>query len=174
MPCDKAHPASNSLAPLEETVRVRGELGAVEGTHTEPERVGEPVVVAVTAEHHVIQAWQTARALAEANGFGRVFTYYVVTSVAELANNLWLHATRGGVITLASIRRDGCRGIEIVAEDEGPGIADVARAMQDGFSTIGSLGSGLPGVARLMDECEISSALGVGTRVVARKWQPCA
>ncbi len=150
------------------------------GTHepespaTAPERIGEPVVVPVTSEHHVIQAWQTARALAESAGFGRVRTYDVVTSVAEVANNLVFHATRGGAISVVLIQDNGRQGIEVVAEDQGPGIADVARAMQDGFSTIGSLGSGLPGVARLMDECEITSTPGIGTRVVARKWLPCA
>ena len=64
-------------------------------------------------------------------------------------------------------------GIEVVAEDDGPGIPDVGLAMQDGFSTSGGLGGGLPGVERLMDEFEITSAAGAGTRVVARKWQPC-
>lgn len=139
-----------------------------------PERTGEPVVVPVTAEHHVVQAWQKTRELAAAHGFGRVMTYYIVTSVAELANNLWLHASRGGTITLAPVRRGAHRGIEVIAADEGPGIADVPQAMQDGFSTTGGLGSGLPGVARLMDECEVTSSVGVGTRIVARKWQPCA
>lgn len=103
-----------------------------------------------------------------------MITYYIVTSVAELANNLFLHATRGGAISVVLVQHDGRRGIEVVAEDQGPGIADVPQAMQDGFSTIGGLGSGLPSVARLMDECKIASAPGVGTRIVARKWRPCA
>ncbi len=140
----------------------------------ELERIGDPVVVPVTAEYQVVKAWQTVRGLAEADGFGRVLTYYVVTSVAELANNLVLHASRGGTISAVLVRRAGRRGIEIIAEDEGPGIADVSQAMQDGFSTIGGLGSGLPGVVRLMDECEITSTIGIGTRIVARKWRPCA
>ncbi len=140
----------------------------------ELERLGEPVVVSVTAEHHVVQAWQTVRSVAEAAGFGQVLTYYIVTSVAELANNLVLHATRGGTISVVSVQHNGRRGIEVVAEDQGPGIADVPRAMQDGYSTIGGLGSGLPGVARLMDECKIASAPGIGTRIIARKWRPCA
>ncbi len=138
------------------------------------ERLGEPVVVPVMAEHQIVQAWQTARALAESDGFGQVLTYYVVTSVAELANNLVLHTSQGGTISIVLVRHHRRRGIEVVAEDQGPGIADIPQAMQDGFSTIGGLGSGLPGVTRLMDECEITSTPGIGTRVVARKWQPCA
>ncbi|WP_256872783.1 anti-sigma regulatory factor [Candidatus Entotheonella palauensis] len=135
--------------------------------------MGQPMVVPVTAEHQVIQAWQTVRTLAESDGFGRVVTYYVVTSVAELANNLVLHASRGGTISMVLVRQGDRKGIEVVAEDDGPGIADISQALQDGFSTIGGMGSGLPGVVRLMDECEITSTLGSGTRVVARKWQPC-
>jgi len=64
-------------------------------------------------------------------------------------------------------------GIEIIAEDDGPGIENLELALQDGFSTIEGLGSGLPGVKRLVDEFEITSTLGVGTRIVARKWQTC-
>ena len=64
----------------------------------------------------------------------------------------------------------GNRGIEIVAEDAGPGIADVKQAMQDRFSSSGTLGLGLPGVKRMMDEFELESQLGQGTRVRVRKW----
>lgn len=168
---DRAIQVSGFRSPLGAKNRLRKEPGEFT---VEPERVGEPVAVPVTVEHEVVKAWQTARTLAEADGFGRVLTYYVVTSVAELANNLVLHASRGGTISVVLARHGGRRGIEVIAEDEGPGIADVSRAIQDGFSTTGSLGSGLPGVVRLMDECEITSTIGIGTRIVARKWQPCA
>ena len=133
----------------------------------------ETMIIQVIEEHHVAQARQAAKALAEAIGFERVATYYVATSVSELANNLFFHAARGGAITLVALRREGEIGVEVVAEDDGPGIPDVELALQDGFSTTGGLGSGLSGVRRLMDEFEITSTVGVGTRVVARKWQPC-
>ncbi len=133
----------------------------------------EPVIVRVTGEYHVAQARQAAQALAEAIGFKQVATYYVATCVSELANNLFFHAAPGGTITLAVVRRSDAIGIEVIAEDDGPGIPDVELAMQDGYSTSGGLGGGLPGVKRLMDEFEITSTVGVGTRVVARKWQPC-
>ncbi len=112
-------------------------------------------------------------ALTEAVGFGQTRTSYVATAVSELANNLFFHASRGGTITLTPLKREGEIGIEVVAEDDGPGVPDVEQAMQDGFSTSGGLGGGLPGVKRLMDEFEITSTVGVGTRIVARKWQPC-
>ncbi|MBL7062630.1 MAG: ATP-binding protein [Anaerolineae bacterium] len=131
------------------------------------------VTIPVIEEHHIAQARQAAAALAEEIGFKRVLVYYVATSVSELANNLFFHTPRGGRVTLTALRREGEVGIEVVAEDDGPGIPDVALALQDGFSTSGGLGGGLPGVERLMDEFEITSAAGAGTRVVARKWQPC-
>lgn len=72
---------------------------------------------------------------------------------------------------MLAVRRGGEIGIEVIAEDEGPGIPDLKAAMEDGFTTRGGLGGELPGVERLMDEFEIRSTVGVGTRVVARKWQ---
>jgi serine/threonine-protein kinase RsbT len=68
------------------------------------------------------------------------------------------------------VERSGRRGIEIVGRDAGPGIADVAQALQDGYSTSGSLGLGLPGARRLMDEFDLDSELGRGTTVTMRKW----
>ena len=133
----------------------------------------EPMIIRLTEEHHIAQARQAAKSLAQAIGFRRVAAYYVSTSVSELANNLFFHAARGGAITLVALRREGEVGIEVIAEDDGPGIPDVELALQDGFSTTGGLGGGLPGVERLMDEFEITSTVGVGTRVVARKWEPC-
>jgi len=135
--------------------------------------VHSPVVIRVDEEYHVSEARLEARSLAEAAGFKTTAIYYIITSVSELANNIFFHASRGGVIRLATITRDGMFGIEVNAEDEGPGIPDLNQAMMDGFSTNGGLGGGLPGVKRLMDEFEISSMVDVGTRIVARKWNPC-
>ena len=131
------------------------------------------VTVAVTAQHHVGQARRMARALAAEIGLSEAVTSYVATSVSELANNLIFHTSGGGTITLAAVDRSDAVGLEVIVEDQGPGIADLALALEDGFSTNGGLGGGLPGVRRLMDEFEIAAPLGVGTRIVARKWQPC-
>ncbi len=127
----------------------------------------------VTRPYHIHQARQTAERLTAALGFTSTAAAYVVTSVSELAANLVFHTTRGGTLTLRGLRCQEATGVEVVAADAGPGIADVAVAMQDGFSTNGGLGSGLPGVRRLMDEFDITSEVGVGTRIVTRKWQPC-
>ncbi len=128
-----------------------------------------PMVVSVRVEHHIARARLAATALANRLGLSEVAVYGIATAVSELANNLVFHARRGGTIRLSAIRRDGGIGLEIVAEDEGPGIADVELAMRDGFTTNGGLGGGLPGVARLMEEFEITSTVA-GTRIVARKW----
>ena len=133
----------------------------------------EPVIVQVAAEHDIARARREARALARRVGFRRVAAYHVATGVSELASNLFFHATGGGTITLAAVRRDGAVGVEVVAQDDGPGIADIGQAMEDGFTTNGGLGGGLPGVQRLMDEFDIASAPGIGTRIITRKWQPC-
>jgi len=134
---------------------------------------GKSVTVRVVEEIDISAARIAARALAEGIGFRRVETFCVATSVSELANNLFFHAASGGTITMAAVRRNGDIGVEVVAEDNGPGIADVGLAMEDGFTTNGGLGGGLPGVERLMDEFEIASSAEAGTRVMARKWKAC-
>ena len=131
----------------------------------EPE--GEPVIIPVTEECHITSARKAAFQLAQSLGLSGLFAHSVATSVSELAHNLYSHAYRGGAITLIALPR----GIEVIAEDDGPGIPDTELAMRDGFSTAGGLGGGLPGVRRLMDEFELVSSVGAGTRIVARKWQ---
>src|SRR6266478_5024650 len=94
----------------------------------------------------------------------------MLRAISELARNIVTYAKRGE-ITLSALAESGRRGIRIVASDQGPGIADIRQALRDGFSTSGSFGLGLPGVRRLMDEFEISSAPGQGTRVMVKKWR---
>lgn len=130
-------------------------------------------VVEIVEEYQVALARQVAKIMAQASGFERVSCHYVATCVSELANNLFFHTIQGGKVTISTIKGSGGVGIEVVAEDSGPGIPDLELAMQDGFTTNGGLGGGLPGVERLMDEFEITSAVGVGTRIIARKWQLC-
>ena len=136
-----------------------------------PAKTTDQVSVQVVEEHHVVRAQRAARSFAGRLDLTQVITYSIATAVSELANNLCFHASGGGIITLAALRQNGKVGMEVIAEDQGPGIPDLALAMQDGFSTSGGLGGGLPGVERLMDEFEIHSAPSKGTRVVARKWQ---
>jgi serine/threonine-protein kinase RsbT len=101
-------------------------------------------------------------------GFGVADQSRVATAASELARNILKYAGKGHV-TITPMEYDGRAGIEIVAEDRGPGIEDVEQAMKDRYSSSGTLGLGLPGVRRLMDVFRIESAPGKGTRVMALK-----
>lgn len=126
--------------------------------------------IGILGEYDVAKARRTAADLARRMGFTRTAIYRLCTAVSELGNNLVFHASHGGWIRIAVVRCEGRSGIEVVVEDDGPGIADLALAMTDGFSTGGGLGGGLPGSRRLVDDFEIESRLGMGTRVMVRIW----
>lgn len=94
----------------------------------------------------------------------------VVTAASEIARNTVVYG-KGGDMSV-EIVRDGVRdGLRVVFEDRGPGIADIDRALEDGFSTGGSMGLGLPGAQRLVDEFAVTSTVGVGTRVTIVRWK---
>ena len=130
----------------------------------------DEIHVSVGSDADIVTARQKGRALAEALGFSITDLVMVATSISELARNIVLYATKGEIVLSVAINDRGKRGIVVVARDEGPGIRDVKQAMQAGFSTSGSLGLGLPGVRRLMDDFQIVSEVGKGTIVTARKW----
>jgi serine/threonine-protein kinase RsbT len=109
-----------------------------------------------------------ARRISEDLGFEFTDQSRVATAASELARNILKYAGRGH-ITIMPAEYDGRTGIEILAEDRGPGIEDVEQAMKDRYSSGGTLGLGLPGVRRLMDVFKIESAPGQGTRVMALK-----
>lgn len=125
--------------------------------------------VLIRDEHDIVIARQEGRAVAQRMGFVGSSLTLIATAISEIARNIVLYAGQGE-IELVGLEQDGRRGIEVVARDEGPGIADVERAMQDGFTTGQGLGLGLPGARRLMDEFELDSRPGDGTRVTMRKW----
>ena len=127
--------------------------------------------VPVQRDVDIVTARQIGRELAVEAGFTGSDLTLIATAISEVARNIIVYAQRGE-IRLHMAQRDGRRGIEVVAVDEGPGIPDIERAMQDGFSTGRSLGLGLPGARRLMDEFEIVSEMGKGTTVTMRKWRP--
>src|SRR4051794_13818772 len=104
---------------------------------------------------------RAGRAVAEAAGLSVVEAQHVATAVSELATNVWRYADSGEVL-IESLERDGRRGVRVVVSDRGPGIADIAAALSDGVSTGGSLGVGLPGARRLMDEFDLRSTVGSG------------
>jgi serine/threonine-protein kinase RsbT len=120
-------------------------------------------------DRDIVAARQEGRVIALNLGFSLGDATVVSAAISEIARNI-LDYTPGGEIVLRVVERGGRRGIEIVGSDQGPGIADVQQALQDGYSTSGSLGLGLPGARRLMDEFEIDSEPGAGTTVTMRKW----
>jgi serine/threonine-protein kinase RsbT len=102
-------------------------------------------------------------------GFDETPIRMIATAVSELARNILKYAGSGEV-RLRRVKEVGRRGIEIEVTDRGPGIGDCEAAMQDHFSSGGTLGLGLPGVKRMMDEFSLESVPGEGTRVTVRKW----
>jgi serine/threonine-protein kinase RsbT len=134
------------------------------------DRVVEETNVAVESDTDIVTARQRGRALAAKLGFSSSELTLIATAISELARNIILYAKRGK-ITLRLIERGDQGGIVVRACDQGPGIPDIRRVLQGGFSTSRSLGLGLSGVKRLMDEFEIESKVGSGTSVIARKWK---
>ena len=131
--------------------------------------------IPIRGEDDIVNARRRARDVAKALGFGMVDQSRIATAVSELTRNIVRYATgsEGELVIrrLATSARSGGMGIEIVALDRGPGIPDVALAMQEGVTSGPGLGLGLSGTKRLMDEMEIQSAPGEGTVVTIRKWR---
>lgn len=125
--------------------------------------------VDVYTEWDIVAARQLGRNEAKEIGFGTVDQARITTAISELARNIYLYAGKG---TIEIIRRDeeGVKGITVIASDEGPGINDVRKVMNDGYTSSGGLGAGMPGVKRLMDEFNVQSEPGVGTVITAVKW----
>ena len=132
--------------------------------------VTEDVVrVPIDADADVVTARQRARAMGEGLGFGSTDLTLLATAISEVARNITAYAERGE-ICLRVVRSRGREGIEVVARDDGPGISDVELALQDGYTTGGGLGLGLPGARRLVDEFDIRTAPQTGTTVTLVKW----
>jgi len=126
--------------------------------------------VAINSDQDIVSARQKGRGMANELGFSSGDATLIATAISELARNIVSYA-RKGQITLRVVNGLNRQGIAVIASDDGPGIADIRQALRDGFSTSGSLGLGLPGVRRLMDEFDISSQPGRGTVVSVKKWR---
>jgi serine/threonine-protein kinase RsbT len=127
-------------------------------------------VIPIESDADVVAARQRARAMASDLELSSTDQTLLATAISEVARNITTYATRGEV-TLRIVRDgDGRSGIEVIAADKGPGIENIERALQDGFTTGGGLGLGLPGARRLVDEFEIESAPQQGTTVRLVKW----
>lgn len=125
--------------------------------------------IPIISDADVVPARQAVRALAGEMGFPQTDITLVATAISEIARNIIVYANHGEIVLMPKLEGER-RGIEIVAEDEGPGISDIALAMKDGYTTGSGLGMGLPGAKRLVDEFEIDSKIGEGTRITMRKW----
>lgn len=120
-------------------------------------------------EWDIVGARQLGRDIAQKMGFGTVDQARIATAISELARNIYLY-TKEGEICFEMISNLERKGICMTAIDTGPGIEDISRVMQDGYTTSGGLGAGLPGVKRIMDVFDIKSEVGIGTKVRAIKW----
>lgn len=126
--------------------------------------------IPIEKETDIVTARQVGRNMSRQLGFGTIMQSRIATSISELARNIYLYASTG-TITIETVENDEKTGLKITALDEGPGIADLRKALEDGFTTSGALGAGLPGVRRMMDDFQMESTLGKGTRVVVIKWR---
>ncbi len=130
----------------------------------------EECCLSIETDLDIIAARQKGRALAARLGFSSSELTLIATAISELARNIVLYARRGEIV-LKIVGQSNRQCIVVIARDEGPGILDVRRALQGGYSTSRSLGLGLSGVKRLMDEFEIVSEIGHGTTVEVKKWK---
>lgn len=128
------------------------------------------LAVGINSEADIVTARQKGRELAVSLGFGGVDLTLIATAISEVARNIVKYAGKGE-ITLKDERKGRAVAVIVVASDKGPGIADLEKAMQDGYTTSNGLGLGLPGARRLMDEFEIHSEPGQGTTVTLKKWK---
>jgi serine/threonine-protein kinase RsbT len=121
-------------------------------------------------EEDVVRARQAVRSWAVRMGFSLVDQTKIVTAASELARNTVVYGG-GGTLTFQELEDGARRGLRLVFEDHGPGIADVEQALRDGFTTGGGLGLGLGGARRLVNDFQIDSEPGRGTRITVVKWK---
>lgn len=126
--------------------------------------------VAVSDETHIVAARQCAGRAAKRMGMGILDQTKIATATSELARNIVRYAKNGEVL-IEEITDEIRSGLQITFRDHGPGIADIDKAMKDGFTTGGGMGFGLSGSKRLMNEFEILSQVGVGTTIIIKKWK---
>lgn len=124
----------------------------------------------IDTEDDVILVRRAVRELAQSHGFDVFASAALTTAASELTRNVWVHAGRG-VAILEELADDERRGVRVTFIDQGPGIADVPRVMAGGYSTARSMGMGLSGSRRLVDQFELQSTVGAGTTVEIVKWK---
>jgi RNA polymerase sigma factor (sigma-70 family) len=132
--------------------------------------VAGEIRIPIQADADVVTARKQGRELAARAGFSATELTIIATAISEIARNIVMFAERGEVV-VSLVGEDSRQGVTVVARDSGPGIQDLARALQDGYSGYGGMGLGLPGSRRLMDEFEITSEIDRGTTVTMTKWR---
>jgi serine/threonine-protein kinase RsbT len=132
--------------------------------------VADEDLIFIESDADLVVARQRGRELAGLLGFSGTDATLIATAISELARNILSYAG-AGEISLSHVFENGRDAIVVVARDEGPGIVDVEAATNEGFTTGRGLGMGLPGTRRLMDEFQIHSEAGKGTRVMVKKWR---
>ena len=132
--------------------------------------MSDEIRVSIHSEYDIVTARQRVKELSIVLNFSTVEQTLVATCVSELARNIVEYAGVGEMI-IGLANKNEEKGIVIIMDDKGPGIPDIGLAMKDGYSTSKGLGLGLPGCRRIMDEFEIISKPGVGTRVTIKKWK---
>lgn len=130
------------------------------------------LVLDIRSPEQVKLARITVQQLAVRLSFDDLVRTKFVTAASELARNTLVHG-KGGTLTISEIEYEGKVGIRLVFEDTGPGISDIGRALQDGFSMAKTMGYGLGGARRLVDEFDIESTVGSGTKVTIAQWKRC-
>ena len=125
--------------------------------------------VAIRHESDIVAARREGRSIGQHLGFSSGELTVIATAISEIARNIVVYA-KAGEIHLGIETVNGKKALMVIAKDEGPGIANIERAMMDGYSSAGGLGLGLPGARRLMDEFHIHSEVGKGTTVTMKKF----
>jgi serine/threonine-protein kinase RsbT len=118
----------------------------------------------------VVKVRQTVRAKAVAIGFSLVDQTKIITAASEIARNT-IDYGGGGVMQMEHLRVGPRQGLRLIFSDKGPGIPDIARALQDGYTSGGGLGLGLSGAKRLSNEFDIQSKVGEGTTITLVRWK---
>jgi len=132
--------------------------------------VSGEVRVSIEREADIVLARQAGRQLAASLGFSTTDQTLIATAISEVARNIVVYAQHGEIV-LTQTTDAGRVGIQVIATDQGPGIDNKDLAMRDGYSTKNSLGLGLPGARRLMDDFALDSEIGRGTTVTMKKWK---
>lgn len=132
--------------------------------------MASPVEMPLGNEHDIVLARQAVRRTAQEVGLSLVDQTKLVTAASELARNALIHGG-GGQMILEVLRGEQRTGVQITFVDQGPGIPNLDLAMSDGWTSGGGLGMGLPGARRLVNEFDLKTAPGAGTRITVVRWK---